>query len=77
MSTDRDARPSGIDARGSRRWLIGIVISVFFGLFSVVMGLLSYFGGAKATAPPGAKPPAGRDDARPARRDWGKGERRK
>ena len=38
----------------SRRWLIGICISVVFGLFGVVMTLLSYSQRAKDPASPAA-----------------------
>jgi hypothetical protein len=38
----------------SRRWLIGIGISLFFGLFGVVMALLSYSQKAKDPASPAA-----------------------
>jgi len=43
-------------ARDSRRWLIGVVISLVFGLFSVVMALLSYSTRATPAAPPARAP---------------------
>jgi len=57
-------------ARESRRWLIGVSISVVFGLFGVVMALLGYLEGTRPTAPSGANVPEKRDrDPVPARRD--------
>lgn len=61
MSGSRDE-----GATADRRWLIGIAITLFFGLFGVVMALLSYSDRTKpsapaltpseTTAPPPAKP---------------------
>jgi hypothetical protein len=41
-------------ARDARRWLIGVSISVIFGLFGVVMALLGYLEGTKPAVPSGA-----------------------
>jgi hypothetical protein len=49
--TNDDDPSTGIVARDGRRWLIGIVISVVFGLFSVVMALLSYSEKTKPAVP--------------------------
>lgn len=57
MKSDGDATASSKDLE-HRRWLIGIGISVLFGLFGVVMALLNYSGRAKpATAPAGPAAP--------------------
>jgi hypothetical protein len=48
MSANRDV--SNQDASRDRRWLIGISISLFFGLFGAVMALLSYW---ERSRPPG------------------------
>jgi hypothetical protein len=42
MNDSADHRVAELDARDNRRWLIGVCISVAFGLFGVVMALLSY-----------------------------------
>jgi len=39
------------DASRDRRWLIGICISLFFGLFGAVMTLLSYWDRSQPRAP--------------------------
>lgn len=65
-------------AREARRWLIGITISVVFGLFGVVMALLGYLEGTRPTAPAAAGMPAkhGQEPAS-ARRERGSRERHK
>jgi hypothetical protein len=75
MSTNGGERTSTTHALGDRRWLIGIGISVVFGLFSGVMALLSYFAGAEPTAPPAPRAPAARGAAEPARHGKTRGER--
>jgi hypothetical protein len=57
MTNGDDHRVSYLDARDNRRWLVGIAISVGFGLFGVVMALLSY-SHRVAPAPAGAAAPA-------------------
>jgi hypothetical protein len=54
-------RVSALDARDNKRWLIGVGISVAFGLFGVVMALLSYsrHTPAAAVAPTAHGPAAG------------------
>lgn len=42
MSSERDVTASGANARADRRWLIGIVITLLFGIFGAVMAVLSY-----------------------------------
>jgi hypothetical protein len=61
MDDSGDKRVSALDARDNRRWLIGVGISVAFGLFGVVMALLSYsrHTPAAATAPAARGPAAG------------------
>ena len=68
--------PPVVDARDNRRWLIGVVISLVFGLFSMVMALLSYSEGTKPTAPPAAGTPKERGAAEPAKRGNARGDRR-
>jgi len=61
MSAHHDEVPSGADVREHRRWLIGVGISLVFGLFGVVMALLSYSQRSSPTAAPalrGATEPA-------------------
>ena len=76
MSTNRDERSSVGDARDNRRWFIGVGISLVFGLFSMVMALLSYSAGTRPTTPPAAKTPAERSAAEPAERGKARGGRR-
>lgn len=52
MSTNQNDPFANADARDSRRWLIGLGISVGFGLFGVVMALLAYFERPKASVLP-------------------------
>jgi hypothetical protein len=77
MSTNGDERSFTVHARDNRRWLIGIGISVVFGLFSMVMALLSYFARTKPTLPPARRAPAARGAAEPARHGKTTGERNK
>lgn len=49
--------PSLAAARDARRWLIGVSISVVFGLFGVVMALLGYLEGTRPSAPAGIRLP--------------------
>ena len=56
MNDSGDHRVSLLDARDNRRWLIGVGVSVGFGLFGVVMALLSY--SHRATAPSAVSAPA-------------------
>jgi len=77
MSTNRDSGSSGVETRDNRRWLIGIVISIVFGLFSMVMALLGYFASTKPAVSPAAKAPAAREDAEPVRRSRARDERRR
>lgn len=51
-------RISELDRRDNRRWLIGVGISIAFGLFGVVMALLSY--SHRTASPAGATPGAQR-----------------
>jgi hypothetical protein len=60
MSSDRDAPASRKSARESRRWLIGVGISLVFGIFSMVMAVLSYSPKASSTARPARNDPAAR-----------------
>jgi hypothetical protein len=64
-------------ARDSRRWLIGITISLVFGLFGVVMALLGYLEGTRPAAPNGISSPAkrGQEPASPRRGDRRPGDR--
>ena len=77
MSNGDDESSSGVAARDNRRWLIGVGISIAFGLFSVVMALLSYSAKTEPLAPPGANAsPTRGTGAEPARRGKAKGNRR-
>ena len=78
MSAKGDKASPGIDAPEQRRWLIGIGISLLFGIFGVVMALLSYWERTKASAPPaGAVTAAPRTKATPATRERGRRHDRK
>jgi hypothetical protein len=74
MSTNRDD-PSSTDARDNRRWFIGIGISVVFGLFGMIMTLLSYAARTKPAAAPAPRATAPRGAPEPARRGKERGER--
>lgn len=60
MSTAPDV--PGSDARAHRRWLIGIGITVVFGIFGAIMALLAY---TKISAPAARR--AGAAVTRPAK----------
>lgn len=75
-----DKEPSTAIERDDRRWLIGIVITLSFGIFGVVMALLSYSHTTESSAPPAAKPPVSgsaprRPAAEPVQRERSKGDR--
>jgi hypothetical protein len=74
--TNDDDPSAGIVARDGRRWLIGIVISVAFGLFSVVMALLSYSERTKPAAAPAGEPRTKAPSTEPSRRDSTRRDRR-
>lgn len=61
MSTDGETPKAVLE---HRRWLIGISITVVFGIFGVVMALLAYSDRAK---PPASTPAVVKPDAPPAR----------
>ena len=54
MSTKDEETAPRTQAPENRRWLVGIGITVFFGLFGVVMALLSYSHRANDPASPAA-----------------------
>jgi hypothetical protein len=60
MSSEPPDPSSLAVARDARRWLIGVSISLVFGLFGVVMALLGYWQRASPPAPNGAGMPAKR-----------------
>lgn len=66
-------------ARDGRRWLIGVSISVVFGLFGALMALLGYLEGASPARPAGANMPAkaGHEPASPRDEQRRPRERRK
>jgi hypothetical protein len=64
VSSSGPAPTSGSEARDHRRWLIGVGISLVFGLFGMVMALLSYSGRGKPAAPSTVTSPSMRDTAR-------------
>ena len=66
MSTKRDEASPSIDAPENRRWLIGIAISLFFGIFGAVMAWLSYSDRTKA--PPATVTPGSKQSANPPTR---------
>jgi hypothetical protein len=70
MSADRDGNSARADARDNRRWLIGVGISVAFGLFGVVMALLSYADRSRPSLGPATNAAAkrGSEPARPRER---------
>lgn len=81
METSNEVQADARRAADQRRWLIGIGITVAFGLFGVVMALLSYNGRSKGDAPAAlpaaplapAGAPATTEPAHPAARVHGKG----
>ena len=69
MTTNPNDPISAADARDSRRWLIGVGISVTFGLFGVVMALLAYSQRTKSYVQPAVHAPTQRGaEAEPAKR---------
>ncbi len=67
--------------RDNRRWLIGIAITLSFGIFGVVMALLSYSHASQPSGAPAAKPPVSgssprRSAAEPVQREHSKGDRK-
>jgi hypothetical protein len=74
--TNGDDPSDGIVARDSRRWLIGIVISVVFGLFSMVMALLSYSERTTPAGSPAAQPRPKAPATEPIKRDSTRRDRR-
>lgn len=77
MTTNPNDAVSAADARDSRRWLIGVGISVAFGLFGVVMALLAYSERTRSPAQPAAHVPSPHGaDAEPAKRINRRHERR-
>ena len=83
MSTDKDEAAACIEARDNRRWLIGIGISLVFGIFGVVMALMSYSlrsdpGAPAGNARPGTNTPGpGAAPVEPARRGRGDRDRKR
>jgi hypothetical protein len=78
MSTKGDEASPAINAPEQRRWLIGIGISLLFGIFGAVMAVLSYSERTKASAPPGGTVTvAPRTKAAPATRERGRRHDRK
>jgi hypothetical protein len=78
------SQPTRPTVLSDRRWLIGIGISIAFGLFGAVMALLSYADRDKPQAPLGAPrataaattaspPPGGGPGAEPRGRGRGRG----
>jgi hypothetical protein len=65
--------PSEPNVVADRRWLIGIGISVAFGLFGVIMALLNYADRDKPQAPGAAPATAAAPTAGPAPKAHGKG----
>ncbi|MDQ3300372.1 MAG: hypothetical protein M3619_27655 [Myxococcota bacterium] len=59
MSTERDSGAPSSDARAQRRWMIGIGITVLFGLFGAVMAVLAYTSSQQTPGPRGPAGPAG------------------
>jgi hypothetical protein len=58
LSTEPVDPASLAAARDGRRWLIGISISVIFGLFGVAMALVGYLERTRPAAPAGASAPS-------------------
>ncbi|MDQ3368835.1 MAG: hypothetical protein M3680_25710 [Myxococcota bacterium] len=58
MSPPRDAASPSTDAAAKRRWMIGIILSLMFGLFGAVMAWLNYAARTKSAATRGARPTA-------------------
>jgi hypothetical protein len=92
MNSKDDRSPPERDRTANRRWMIGIVVSLVFGLFGAVMAVLSYLDRdrkttihrtttsppAAPTAAPGASAPAAPGGApAPAEDDKAKGHDKK
>ena len=75
MKSDDDATTSSRDLE-HRRWLIGIGVSVLFGIFGVVMALLNYYGRNKPASPAAPTAVAPERAASPPGRGHGKGKDR-
>ncbi len=80
MSIDSKELSTAI-ARENRRWFIGIAISVSFGLFGVVMALLSYSHASEPSGAPVVRPPVSgsaphRPSAEPVQREHSKSDRK-
>jgi hypothetical protein len=58
MAPQTEAASARSDARAQRRWLIGLSITVVFGIFGAVMALLAYTNGSRgrATTPASTSP---------------------
>lgn len=68
MSSTDEVAPTP-DPRENRRWLVGIAISLLFGLFGAVMALLNYSDRAKPSVPgAGAAPHVPADRVEQGRR---------
>ena len=52
VTRDADEPSARSDGAGNRRWLIGIGITLVFGIFSAVMAWLSYAARTKDATPP-------------------------
>jgi hypothetical protein len=59
MAPETETASARSDARAQRRWLIGLTITVVFGIFGAVMALLAYTNGSRgqATATPATASP--------------------
>lgn len=68
-SNDVDVSPPERDRTANQRWMIGLVVTLVFGCFGVVMALLSYMDRDRTTVHPTRESPAaapttpGRDPA--------------
>lgn len=65
MSTDSKEASAALK-RDSRRWRIGVTITLVFGIFGAVMALLSYSYITGRSTPPAAKAPLDGPAPRPA-----------
>lgn len=59
MTPQSDAASTARDARAERRWLIGVGITVLFGIFGAVMAILAYTSSTSSTSSSGTRTPAG------------------
>jgi len=71
MSLRGDATSTPADGRAQRRWLIGLGITLVFGVFGAVMAVLAYTNDASAPVTRGAdkSAPAPRQSTAPAAPD--------